>query len=160
MESEGRMKMNLRKMILLAAAAAVLALAGYFLFLQPDGDTSTIIPANNDTTNNNTTNNTDTTTPSLEAPVSKFKDGTYTGEGEGKNGPVTVSVTIAGDRITDIVILTSFDEDKYFSRAEAMIPGSILAAQSTEVDVCSGATFSSEGIIAAVEDALAKAQVK
>lgn len=153
--------MNLRKMILLAATAAVLALAGYFLFLQPDGNASTTIPANNDTTtNNDATSITDTTTPSLEAPVSRYKDGTYTGVGDGKNGPVTVSVTIAGDRITEIAVLNSFDEDKYFARAEAMIPGAILAAQSTEVDVCSGATFSSEGIIAAVEDALSKALVK
>ena len=147
--------MNLKKLILLAAAAAVLALAGYFLFLQPDAAMDSNVLENTPAGNMESD-------ISLEqgTPAARYKDGTYTGTGEGKNGPVEVCVTIAGDRITDIAVLSSFDEDKYFSRAEAMIPGAILAAQSTEVDVCSGATISSEGIISAVADALAKALVK
>lgn len=147
--------MNLKKLILLAAAAAVLALAGYFLFLQPDAAMDSNVLENTPAGNMESD-------ISLEqgTPAARYKDGTYTGTGEGKNGPVEVCVTIAGDCITDIAILSSFDEDKYFSRAEAMIPGAILAVQSTEVDVCSGATISSEGIISAVEDALAKALVK
>ena len=36
------------------------------------------------------------------------------------------------------------------------IPDAIIQAQSTDVDVAAGATFSSKGIIAAVNDALSK----
>lgn len=148
--------MNLKKLILLAAAAAVLALAGYFLFLQPDAAVDSNVLENTPASESGDSG----ISPEQGTPAARYKDGTYTGTGEGKNGPVEVCVTIAGDRITDIAVLSSFDEDKYFSRAEAMIPGAILAAQSTEVDVCSGATISSEGIISAVADALAKALVK
>ena len=152
--------MNLKKLILLAAAAAVLAWAGYFLFLQPDAAVDSNVLENTPASNMDSDSGDSGISPEQGTPAARYKDGTYTGTGEGKNGPVEVRVTIAGDCITDIAVLSSFDEDKYFSQAEAMIPGAILAAQSTSVDVCSGATISSEGIISAVADALAKALLK
>ena len=45
----------------------------------------------------------------------------------------------------------------YLSQAESVID-SILSAQSTDVDTVSGATFSSTGILNAVDDALGKAE--
>ena len=86
-----------------------------------------------------------------------YQDGTYTGSAQGFGGPVSVSVTIEDGKITSIVITSASGETpEYFSRARAVIDR-IINHQSTNVDVVSGATYSSNGIIGAVRNALAKA---
>ena len=85
-----------------------------------------------------------------------FADGAYEGEAEGYNGPVCVRVTVAGGKISSID-LVSQEDDAQFLWAWAQIPGDIVATQSTNVDTVSGATYSSKGIIAAVQQALKKA---
>ena len=87
-----------------------------------------------------------------------YKDGTYTGEAEGYGGTIQVEVTLTGDEITSINVVSAPGEDSaYLSQAESVID-SILSAQSTDVDTVSGATFSSTGILNAVDDALGKAE--
>ncbi|WP_322155412.1 FMN-binding protein [Paratractidigestivibacter sp.] len=85
-----------------------------------------------------------------------FADGSYEGSAEGYNGPVTVRVTVASGKIASID-LVSHEDDAQFLWAWAQIPGDIVSAQSTNVDTVSGATYSSKGIIAAVQQALKKA---
>ena len=87
-----------------------------------------------------------------------YKDGTYTGEADGYGGNIQVEVTLASDEITSINVVSAPGEDSaYLSQAESVID-SILSAQSTDVDTVSGATFSSTGILNAVDDALGKAE--
>ena len=89
-----------------------------------------------------------------------YKNGTYTGEGQGFGGTIQVEVTLENDTITDIQVVSAPGEDSaYLSQGEGVI-SAILAAQSTDVDTISGATFSSTGIINAVNDALGKAENK
>ncbi len=86
-----------------------------------------------------------------------YKDGTYDGTGSGFGGDIAVSVTVKGGKIETITVNDHASEDPaYYSQAEAVVDA-MLAANSTEVDTVSGATFSSGGLIAAVEDALGKA---
>lgn len=88
---------------------------------------------------------------------SVYLDGVYTASADGFGGPITVQVTVAGDTITDITILSAEGETtSYFTRARYVI-SSILDSGSTEVDTVSGATYSSTGILNAVRLALAKA---
>ena len=56
--------------------------------------------------------------------------------------------------LTDIKILEHEDDEPYFSDAKQEIIPAIIENQSVDVDGVSGATFSSEGIIEAVKDAL------
>lgn len=88
-----------------------------------------------------------------------YKDGTtYTGEADGYGGTIQVEVTLASDEITSINVVSAPGEDSaYLSQAENVI-NSIISAQSTDVDTVSGATFSSTGILNAVDDALGKAE--
>lgn len=87
-----------------------------------------------------------------------YKDGTYTGDGQGFGGNIQVQITIADDTLTDIQVVSAEKEDSaYLSQGKAVIDR-ILEAQSTDVDTVSGATFSSTGILMAVEDALGKAE--
>ena len=92
-----------------------------------------------------------------EAPKSKYKDGTYTGSGKGYNGDITVSVTIAGDKITAVNVVSGSDDEPYFSTAKALT-STIVSNQSADVATVSGATFSSNGIIAAAKNAINQAK--
>lgn len=91
----------------------------------------------------------------------KYRDGTSEGSGTGFHGGTTVvSVTIANGRITEISPVSSEDSSQFFDSAYTPVAQEILSSQSPEVDAVSGATFSSNGIMSAVADALAKASVK
>ena len=89
---------------------------------------------------------------------STYLDGIYTAEAMGFEGKITVQVTVAEDKITDITLLSAEDEEEYLSRAKQVIPA-ILEGQNPNVDAVSGATYSSTGILNAVKLALAKAAV-
>ncbi|MBR2778887.1 MAG: FMN-binding protein [Firmicutes bacterium] len=90
-------------------------------------------------------------------PASGYKDGTYTGTATGFGGPVSVQVVIRSGKIADITITSASKEDAQFLQmARGVIP-KILSAQTPNVDAVSGATYSSNGIINAVKNALAKA---
>ena len=87
-----------------------------------------------------------------------YKDGTYYGTGTGFGGTLKVKVVISRGKITSIEVVENHDDSSYLNRAEALI-GNIISSQSTNVDVISGATYSSNGIKSAVRDALRQAAV-
>lgn len=81
-------------------------------------------------------------------------DGTYYGTGTGFAGKIKVAVTVKDKQITAIEIVENeADDDAFFSRAKGVID-KIISGQTLEVDVVSGATYSSNGIISAVKNAL------
>lgn len=80
-------------------------------------------------------------------------DGVYKGTGTGYAGDITVSVQIKDKQIAAIDILSSSDDAAFFNRAKAVIDR-IIESQALDVDTVSGATFSSNGIISAVKNAL------
>ena len=82
-----------------------------------------------------------------------LEDGVYKGTGTGYAGDITVSVQIKDKQIVSIDILSSSDDEAFFSRAKAVID-KIIEGQTLDVDTVSGATFSSRGIISAVKNAL------
>ena len=87
-----------------------------------------------------------------------YKNGTFEGSGTGYGGTITVQVTLENDTITAVSVVSAPGEDSaYLSQGENDI-NSIISEQSTDVDTISGATFSSTGILEAVNDALSKAE--
>ena len=90
------------------------------------------------------------------APETELAANEYIGEAEGFGGPVKVKVTMDGDKIDKIDVLSHSDTPGICDAAYNTSPQAIIDAQSTQVDVSAGATFSSKGIMAAVEDALSK----
>ena len=80
-------------------------------------------------------------------------DGFYKGSGTGFAGTVSVSVEIKDKSIVAINILSTQDDEAFFNRAKGVID-KIIAGQTLDVDVVSGATYSSNGIISAVKNAL------
>lgn len=104
---------------------------------------------NHETTSSNTVQNN----------ASEYKDGTYTGSGTGYRGGTTkISVTVSDGKISSIQAISNQDTPKFYQRAEGTIIKSIISKQSTSVDTVSGATYSSEGIMSAVTNALNEAK--
>ena len=98
-----------------------------------------------------------TTTPTTEVPEGGYKDGTYQGSGTGFGGTITVQVTVSGGKITAVDILSAAGETgSYFASAQGVV-SKVLSSQSPNVDAVSGATYSSNGIIQAVQNALSQA---
>jgi fumarate reductase flavoprotein subunit len=83
-----------------------------------------------------------------------FVDGVYTGAGVGRNGNITVQVTVVEKSITDIKVLSSAETATMMGTVEEKLIPTIIRTQSIKVDVVSGATYSSNGVLDAVADAL------
>lgn len=116
------------------------------------------------TTVSKTTKKATTATKTSTTKNKKYKDGVYTGSavgfrGHGYNGVTKVSVTVKKDKITSVKVVSIGDTPRFYETPVEEIPQEILKAQSTNVDVVSGATFSSKGIINAVSAALKKAKL-
>ena len=135
---------------LVIAACVVISLSGYQTKAsEPSKDKKHQVSERvTDTETENAEEDTQTATGSFE-----LADGVYKGSATGFSGPVTVAVTIMDKKITSIDILSSTDDEAFFNRAKAVIDR-IIASQSFDVDVVSGATYSSNGIIGAVKNAL------
>ena len=104
--------------------------------------------ADTETETENATEDTQTVTGSFD-----LADGVYKGSATGYRGSVTVAVTILDKKIVSIDILSASDDEAFFNRAKGVIDR-IISSQSLDVDVVSGATYSSNGIIGAVKNAL------
>ena len=89
------------------------------------------------------------------APAEEPSAGGLTGTADGFAGPITVEVTMDGDTITGVTV-TSNSESAPGTALED-IPAAIVAANSADVDVVAGATYTSNGIINAVKNALENA---
>lgn len=127
---------------------------GYNAVLHSRSQEETITKLQNELTQQETE---DSAASDVEA-ASPYADGTYNGEAQGYGGTVSVAVTIQEGTITDVAIVSAKQEDAaYFDAAKGVID-EILEAQTTAVDTVSGATFSSNGILHAVADALGKAE--
>ena len=90
-----------------------------------------------------------------EGAVKTYTDGIYIGEGKGFGGAIKVEVEVSGGKIASIDLLEHGESPGISDPAIDGIPKAIIEAQSTEIEAVSGATFTSEGIMDAVENALA-----
>ncbi len=100
--------------------------------------------------------------PASESTASLFKAGTYEGEEAGfggENSPIHVSVTLSDDAIESIEYTADAETPTVGGAALPQLVEAVLAAQSTNIDGVSGATFTSNGFFGAVNEALESAGV-
>ena len=86
-----------------------------------------------------------------------YKAGTYTATAENDIGSVVVEMTFSADAITDVNIDASSQTKGIGQEAAQPLQEAILAAQSADVDGCSGATLTSDAIKQAAADCIAQA---
>ena len=88
--------------------------------------------------------------------LSNVENGTYSGEAEGFMGPIKVDVTVQNGVITAIEYVSMADETPdYASTARSAMNELLIGSDSLDVDTKTGATYTSEGIINAIKNALA-----
>ena len=92
-----------------------------------------------------------------------YKDGTYTGSGaDAYYGTVQVKATIQNGKLADVQILQSpSDRDESVQINEAALPvlkQEAIQAQSSQVDIVSGATQTSQAFNKSLQDALSQAK--
>lgn len=71
-----------------------------------------------------------------------------------------MTVTIEGDRITSVEVGENKETETIGSVAIEQIPGEVVAANSLDVDLVSGATHTSIAILTAIDDCLQQAGTK
>ena len=88
---------------------------------------------------------------------SLYTPGTYTGKGAGINGDIEVEVTVTENEITNVKVLSHNETPSVSDLALSDIPANIVKHQSLGVDAIAGATYSSNGVLEAVANALTQA---
>lgn len=88
-----------------------------------------------------------------------YADGVYTGSSRGYGGQVKVQVTMKDGLITEVQILDASHETKQFLRRASRLLDTVQAEQTWEVDAVSEATYTSRGILGAVQNALTGEEV-
>lgn len=100
---------------------------------------------------------------SAQASSSGLTDGTYTGQAaDTRFGPVQVQITVSGGAITDVQVpqypSESGRDQQINSRALPVLVKETVQAQSAEVDMVSGATYTSTGYRTSLQSALDQAR--
>jgi len=91
------------------------------------------------------------------ASAATYTDGVYEGEGQGFGGAIKVKVEVTSGKITSIELLEHSETPGIGDVGADAVIASIIAEQNTDVDVSSGATVTSNGVMEAVKNALAEA---
>ena len=90
-------------------------------------------------------------------PSVEFVPGKYIGEANGRNGPMKVEVTVNQNKIINIQVLSHRESAGLSDAPLTQLPNEIIDRQTLKVDNIAGATFSSQGLINATQNALSKA---
>ena len=98
-------------------------------------------------------------TEGVDISSGKYNDGTYKGDANGYSQGLSVQVEISSGKISNIEIVSHNETPGFYEIAFEQVPNAIIQKQSTAVDTVSGATYSSVGIINAVNEALSSAQI-
>ena len=87
-------------------------------------------------------------------------DGIYEGSGDGFGGEIKVRLTVKDNKLEKVEILSAENETKDYLESAKKILDDAIDKQSVDVDMVSGATLSSNGIISAMKDAIKNGKVK
>ena len=79
---------------------------------------------------------------------------TLTGEADGFGGKITATVVMSGDTITDVTFDGPDETPDVGGAALETLADEVVAANGTDIDAVSGATFTSQGCIDAAQAAL------
>ena len=96
---------------------------------------------------------------SCEKKQSSLRDGTFIGKGNGRNGPLEVSITVKDGKIVDAEITKDAETPNIADNAKKEIIERFLKDGSTAMlDAVSGATITSNAILDALDEAVAISQ--
>lgn len=97
------------------------------------------------------------TTAAKTGAAGNYVPGTYKAAAPGKNGDVEVEVVFSGDVIESVLVVDHKETEGICETPIERIPAQVVEYQSLAVDAISGATVTSDAILAAVADCVAQA---
>lgn len=101
------------------------------------------------------------TAASCKKSAETLSDGTFIGTGSGRNGDIVVSVIVRDGVVADAAILSEAETPEIGSvAAQGILQEFVKVGSISDIDVVSGATLSSDGVLDALEDALSSAKGK
>jgi len=89
----------------------------------------------------------------------KYVAGTYIGEAEGYHSIIQVEVTVDKKHIQTIRVLKHEEAPILSDVVIDEIPKKVIKKNSTDVDIISGATYTSETLLKAIDNALEEAYI-
>jgi len=89
-----------------------------------------------------------------------YEDGVWTGTGEGRNGPIEVSITVTNGKITDGKVIAEEETDFAKFAEDEIIEQAVSKGNINSFDAVSGATITSKATAEAIKNALDKASGK
>lgn len=89
-----------------------------------------------------------------------YNSGSYVGDAEGHIGPIKVQIVTDQYEIKEIKIIEQQETPVIADIVYEKIPVRVIKANSPEVEVVAGATYTSNGLLKAIKDGLDKAKVK
>lgn len=89
----------------------------------------------------------------------KYIDGVYTGSARGFKSTIKVEVIVENGLINTINVLSHRESRGYYEEVFDTFPTEVVEKQSTDLDIITGATYTSRGFLNAVENALEEAIV-
>lgn len=93
----------------------------------------------------------------IAAAAPAFTPGTFVGEGIGYDGPLTVEVTFSASAILEITLADHTETPGFYGWVEQYLIPEIIEHQTVNVDIISGVTMTSFGVLLAVRDAITQA---
>lgn len=91
------------------------------------------------------------------APESEAAGGVFTGKAAGFHGDIVVEITVDGETITDLQVTQHSETENIGEAALPLLAEQALKNQTINVDTVAGATVTSDGFRAALEDAVKSA---
>jgi len=150
------------KMVAICAAAIGIIYSAGYIVTEPAALAQTSPPSAIVSTPKTATASTAPSKPAGSSPSSvavqgQYRDGTYNGQGSNRIGAVEVAVTVKQGKIISCEI-TNCSTHYSVSAIDPVLPSEVMARQSGNVDVVSGATKSTQDFQTAVQEALDQAQ--
>lgn len=87
-----------------------------------------------------------------------MKDGEFYGVGEGRNGPITISIQVKDNKIVSVKAMSEAETDFAKPAITSIISKAIKGAEVSELDAVSGATLTSNGTKDALQNAILNAK--
>lgn len=88
----------------------------------------------------------------FDTPKGKYEDGTHLVSGKGKKGDIQLEVKVENGNIIAVKTLTHKETESLFLNAERLLPEVLKNNGHEGIDAISGATYSSNGILKAIND--------
>ena len=92
-----------------------------------------------------------------EAGAISFTPGKYRGEAQGMNGAMVVETEFSQDKIVSVALVEHNETPGIYEKAADTLTAEIVEGQTLNVEAVSGATYTSNAIIKAVEDCVTQA---